>query len=204
MICVAINTPTGAIMKRPIMLWMTSRSRSSMVSAIFIAHGVWWGDTHKKISGYETNENQNIKVLLQKYKAKHWKKIHLTPVSPKWNKQFNKDLEKIVPANKQWMSKTGVEYFPAFVDLNPYNIFIYRRPEDVAKSLNDKRVDVQYRDALHAAKWRFKYMKQLQEQHGGVFVNTDEVIKGDFTSIRDAIEYCGLMFDEEATRGAII
>ncbi|KKK79466.1 hypothetical protein LCGC14_2833210, partial [marine sediment metagenome] len=63
---------------------------------------------------------------------------------------------------------------------------------------------VRYRDAEHAAKWRFKYMKQLQEQHGGVFVDTDEIIKGNFTTIQAAIEYCGLEFDEKATKGAII
>ena len=47
-------------------------------------------------------------------------------------------------------------------------------------------------------------MKQLQEQHGGVFVDTDEIIEGDFTTIQAAIEYCGLEFDEKATKGAII
>ena len=188
---------------RPIMLWMTSRSRSSMVSSMFIEHGVWWGDTPAKISGYEMNENQNIKALLKRFKTKYWKKVHLTPVSPKWNDEFTLELKKLVPSTT-WMMKTGVEYFPAFLDTNPYNIFIYRKAEDVAHSLASKRQDVIYKDALHAANWRYNYMSELQQRYGGVFVNTDELIDNDFTTINRVIEYCGLVYDEAATKRAML
>jgi len=50
-------------MNRPICLWMTSRSRSSLVSKIFANHGVWWGDTLKKSRGYDTYENQVIQKI---------------------------------------------------------------------------------------------------------------------------------------------
>lgn len=190
-------------MKRPIMLWITSRSRSSMVSAIFIEHGVWWGNTPATISGYQMNENQNIKALLKRYKDQYWKKVHLTPVPTKWNKQFIKDLSKIVPSDQIWMMKTGVEYFPAFKDLNPYNIFVYRNPEDVARSLCEKRKDVKYDDALFAAKWRYEYMHNLQTEYGGVFVDTDKTIQGDYTDIQTALAYCSINYDVEAVKRAI-
>lgn len=188
-------------MKRPIMLWITSRSRSSLVSKIFINHGVWWGDTYAEISGYEMYENQNIKTLLKKYKTNYWKKVHLTPVFPV--KGFVDDLAKLVPENGSWMMKTGVEYFNAFTELKPYNIFIKRPAEDVAKSLSSKRSDVKYEDALHAARWRFDYMDKLQEEFGGVDVNTDKIIAGDFMEIKEAVEYCGIPFCEEAARRGI-
>ncbi len=196
-------------MKRPIMLWITSRSRSSMVSNIFIHHGVWWGNTiatqdyieNNKRKSYVSYENQNIKKVLLKYKTKHWKKIHLTPVFPVDG--FTRDLAKFLPSDKTWMMKTGVEYFNAFKELNPYNIFIKRTPEDVAKSLSSKRRNVVYGDALHAANWRFNYMDELQEEFGGVSVNTDNIINNDFSEMQQAIEYCGLVFDEKSARGAI-
>ena len=50
-------------MNRPICLWMTSRSRSSLVSKIFANHGVWWGNTYAKTKGYEMYENQVIKQI---------------------------------------------------------------------------------------------------------------------------------------------
>ena len=182
-------------MKRPIMLWITSRSRSSMVAAIFIEHGIWWGDTPAMISGYQMNENQNIKALLKQFKIRYWKKVHLTPVSPKWNEEFTTELEKIVP-NTTWMMKTGVEYFPAFLNTSPYNVFIKRNPSDVAQSLCDKRPDVNYEEALHVARWRFDYMDKLQQEYGGVFVDTDKIIhQGDFSEIKEAIEYCGIKYD---------
>lgn len=175
-----------------------------MVAAIFIKHGVWWGNTPAQISGYEMNENQKIKGLLKKYKTKYWKKVHLSPVSMTWNNQFSKDLKKIVPSDKQWMMKTGVEYFPAFQNFSPYNVFIYRKPEDTARSLTVKRADANYNEALQVVNWRFNYMKELQKQYGGVFVNTDEIISGDFTSIRDAFDYCKLDFNSDLAREAIL
>lgn len=186
---------------RPIMLWITSRSRSSMVSNIFIEHGVWWGDTRAQINGYEMFENQNIKKVLFKYKTKYWKKVHLTPVFPV--NGFAEDIAKITPQDKTWMMKTGVEYFNAFKELNPYNIFIKRSPEGVATSLSSKRPDVNYDDAYKAAVWRFNYMEELEMAHGGVSVDTDKIVNDDFSEMKAAIEYCGLVWDEEAARRAI-
>ncbi len=196
-------------MKRPILLWITSRSRSSMVSNIFIHHGVWWGNTvatqnwteggNRK--SYISYENQNVKKVLMKYKTKHWKKVHLTPVFPVDG--FARDLTKILPSDKTWIMKTGVEYFNAFKELNPYNIFIKRAPEGVAKSLSTKRRDVVYKDAYDAAVWRFQYMNDMQQEHGGVSVDTDKIVEGDFSEMQQAIEYCGLEFDLEKAKEAI-
>ena len=195
---------------RPIMLWITSRSRSSMVSNIFIHHDVWWGDTvatqdymeNNKRKSYVSYENQNVKALLLKYKTKHWKKVHLTPVFPVDG--FTRDLSKILPSDKTWMMKTGVEYFNAFKELNPYNIFIKRTPEGVAKSLSSKRANASYDDAYEAAVWRFNYMDELQKEFGGVSVNTDNIINNDFSEMKEAIEYCGLTFSEDKAREAIV
>lgn len=192
-------------MTRPILLWMTSRSRSSMVSAIFIEHGVWWGNTPATISGYEMNENQNIKKILKKYKSK-WGRPYMRAIAADDDvfQNFQDDLARVVPSDKTWMMKTGVEYFPAYESLNPYNVFITRNPEDTARSLSDKRHDVDFEDALKTANWRFNFMKQLQLQHGGIFVSTDKIITGDFSDIQQAIEYCDIVYNEEATKKAII
>ncbi len=196
-------------MKRPIMLWITSRSRSSLVSKMFINHDVWWGNTKVKQhwtdadgqQSYVSYENQNIKKLLKLYKEYFWKKVHLTPVFPVAG--FEIRLAEIVPDDKIWMMKTGVEYFNAFKGLNPYNIFILRNPRDVAHSLRQK-TKARYHVALRSAQWRFAYMKRLQSEYGGVFVNTDNIIQNDFSEIKEAIEYCGLTYDEEAAREAIV
>jgi hypothetical protein len=181
-----------------------------MVSNIFIKHGVWWGDTIAKQEwdeggehhSYVSYENQNIKKILLRYKTRHWKKVHMTPVFPV--EGFADAVAKITPSDKTWMMKTGVEYFNAFKELNPYNIYIKRSPEGVAKSLSTKRANASYDDAYEAAVWRFNYMDQLQEQYGGVSVNTDDIVQGDFSEMQDAIEYCGLEWSLEKAKEAIV
>ena len=188
-------------MKRPILLWMTSRSRSSMVSSIFAQHGIFWGDTQKQSAGYDTYENQNIKSLQKKI----FKSLRgLDPINDNDPvNEFLKELNKFVPQTRTWSMKTGVEFFNAFLPLNPYNIFITRKPEDIAQSLCNKRPGSNYDEALDVVHWRFNYMKELQAEHGGVFVSTDKIIAGDFSEIKEAIEYCDLEYDEEAAKRAI-
>lgn len=188
-------------MNRPILLWMTSRSRSSMVSAIFAKHDIFWGDTQKQSAGYDTYENQNIKALQKKVfkNLRGLNPIHVgDPVD-----EFLKELNKYVPQKITWSMKTGIEFFNAFVPLNPYNIFITRKAEDVARSLCNKRPGSNYEEALKTVLWRYDYMKDRQAKYGGVFVDTDKIIAGDFSEIKEAIEYCEVPYDEEAVKRAI-
>lgn len=50
-------------MKRPILLlWMCSRSRSSLVAKIFHEHGIWSEHNHQStVGGYTTYENRALK-----------------------------------------------------------------------------------------------------------------------------------------------
>lgn len=191
-------------MERPILLWMTSRSRSSMVSAIFAAHGIFWGDRQVQSAGYDTYENQKLKKLQSEFNPS-WGRPHLRAVDADDEvfKQFQKKIKYIIPPDQRWSMKTGVEYYPAYRGLNPFNIFITRKPEDVANSLCQKRPGSKYEDALEAVLWRFDYMKRIAEEDGGVFVDTDVIKSGDYSQIKKAIEYCGITFNENATRNAI-
>tara|TARA_R110002110_G_scaffold12079_1_gene57408 strand:- start:913 stop:1542 length:630 start_codon:yes stop_codon:yes gene_type:complete len=193
-------------MKRPICLWMTSRSRSSLVSKIFANHGVWWGNTYAMTKGYQMYENQNIKRI-QKEIIKPKKGIlpfceELELTEEVVNK-FHESLERYISQQMQsidsargkWSMKTGVEYFNAWKDLNPYNVFIKRDPDGVAKSIVEKGIGG-YQQALAATHWRYNYMDRIQDRYGGVFVNTDKIINGDYTDIKQAIAYCGIEYSK--------
>ncbi len=197
-------------MNRPICLWMTSRSRSSLVSKIFANHGVWWGNTPKTSRGYQTYENQIIKQI-QKDTIKPKKgilpfceELELTEESIK---SFHAVLKKHYLSNcpqetNRWSMKTGVEYFNAWKDLNPYNIFIKRDPKGVANSIVEKGIG-EYQHAFDAAQWRYNYMHRIEEKFGGVFISTDDIIKGDYKAVREAIEYCGIEYNAKAVEAAI-
>lgn len=184
-------------MRSPIMLWMTSRSRSSMISGIFAAHGVHWGTDQRQSAGYDTYENQAIKALLKRRFGLPFCEMPAPQI------EFLQDLFAIVPNNETWLMKTGIEYFDVFQPLAPFNLFLLRKPEDVAKSICQKRANADYDVALKAANWRFATMRTRQAQTGGAFIDTDRVIAGDFEQLQIAMEYCGVLFDEMKTKAAI-
>jgi len=184
-------------MRSPIMLWMTSRSRSSMISGIFAAHGVFWGRQQKQSAGYDTYENQEIKTALKK----HYGLPFCTMADP--TKDFMSELYSIVPNNETWLMKTGIEYFRVFQPMAPFNVFLLRKPEEVVKSICQKRKGSDPAVAEKAVTWRFGMMRQCQARSGGVFIDTDRVIAGDFEQLRVAMDYCGVLFDEKKTLGAI-
>lgn len=184
-------------MRSPIVLFMTSRSRSSMIAGIFAAHGINWGDRQLPSAGYDTYENQAIKGLLKSFYGLPFCTM------PEPIDAFIKGLYEIVPHNETWLMKTGIEYFELFQPLSPFNVFLLRKPEDVAWSICQKRPNADYEVALKAAKWRFAAMRAMQAKTGGVFIDTDRVITGDFEQLRVAMEYCGVLFDEKKTKGAI-
>ncbi len=184
-------------MRSPIILWMTSRSRSSMISGIFAAHGVNWGGVQSQSQGYDTFENAAVKAVLKR----HYGLPSCT--LPEATPGFLTDLYATVPQNETWLVKTGIEYFKTMQGFAPFNVFLLRSPEAVAKSLCSKRSECNYDEALEVAQWRFATMRAMQAKHGGVFVDTDRVIAGDFTQLGVALEYCGVLFDEKKTKGAI-
>ena len=184
-------------MRSPILLFMTSRSRSSMIAGVFAAHGVNWGGVQAQSAGYDTFENQAVKQVLKKHYGLPFCEF------AKASGDFLLDLWPIVPQNETWMAKTGIEYFDVFQSLAPFNIYLTRDPEDVARSICQKRPDAQYEPALKAAKWRFAAMRARAAEYGGVFIDTDRVVKGDFTQLREAMEYCGVLFEENKAKAVI-
>jgi len=184
------------MMRSPIVLWMTSRSRSSMISGIFAAHGLNWGSRQRQSAGYDTFENEAVKQVLKRYYGLPYCELIESTAA------FLNDLYAILPENDTILVKTGIEYFNAFQPLAPFNVYLLRKPEDVAASIVAKR-QVDYDEALKASKWRFSTMRAMQKLAGGAFIDTDRVIAGDFEQLQTAMEFCGVLFDEKKTKGAI-
>jgi len=189
-------------MIRPIMLWMTSRSRSSLVSKIFAEHGVWWGDTQvTDPAGYDWYENQTIKALQKRvFGGLRTKNPIIPPIHPVH--RFIEELQPLIP-NKRWSVKTGVEFFHAFQPLKPYNVFILRDPRGVADSICRKRLGTDWDEAFQTATWRFELMKHYSEKYGGVFINTDNIVAGDMTDTKLVVEYCDIIYEPSAVERAI-
>lgn len=185
---------------RPVIVWAQSRSRSSLVAKIFINHGLWWGDTIAKSCGYITYENQTIKNLVKRYRKKAWHEQGRILKAGDYS-EFLQDLAAIVP-DQQWMLKISVDYFQAFQALKPYNILVKRKQNDVVGSLLAKRDDLTPEAAAQQVQERFAFMEAIFRWFDCAIVDTDKLIKRDFSDMEKALNYCGIDFDVNAALAA--
>lgn len=122
---------------------------------------------------------------------------------PVYDPAFDDEVREILDmqgATDPWFIKTGANYHDCFRELTDKTVKIYRPFEAVIDS---------YRrcNFLPFDKYNVEFIVQrqmeLMEELPGVFVNTEDVVKGDFTSLGEAIEYCGLEFNPEIAEGFI-
>jgi hypothetical protein len=190
-------------MKRPILLWMTSRSRSSLVAKIFQEHGLWLGDPGPdgKISSggsYLSYENDYLKSLQKRYTN------NILPVMKETisSTQFEREVVSHV-GTKNCCFKTGIEHFNMWKSFTPYNIFIRRPVEEVVNSLKQKRPDTDIKYATKVTKWRYNYMDECKRTYGGVDVNTGKILEEDYSEIYEALVYCDIEPIESLVQKAI-
>jgi hypothetical protein len=170
---------------------MTSRSGSSMTARIFAAHGL----KHKGNNNCEKKE-------IDKWIKQYYQKDHLNPEPAPYIKGFKAYIESL--GIDLW--KGDVMYYPLFHRLKPKIVCIKRDVESVVKSLRAKNPGAK---SLNADKvrqiilTRYEYMDELKEKHGGVDVFTDQLIKGDYSSLEEAFEYCEIPFKEKIARNEI-
>jgi hypothetical protein len=180
---------------KPVIILATARTRSSMVASVFHAHGLWFGSTDRLRAGYDSFENSQIKAYLKTtYGELPARFVDPVPGIDKW-------LDN-VPHGARMAFKCAVAYFPVFKHLNPCWIYVKRDVADTATSFMAKRgpQDTRPRKAVEAMiAERFALMDELRDRHGGVSVDTDAVMSGDRSTLRRAVEYCGIDYDPEKT-----
>ena len=199
-------------MSKLVLILCTPRTGSSIVSQIFWRHGCWVSkQTAKYVNqfGYTTYEDRSIRTVVKRQwtdylkKFKH-KKVNGAPIVP--SKRYLDNIKVIVnrtvPKNVEfWMFKTSAQSYPLFIQFDPIFIFVDRDEDQAVQSLYDKSlVREQYRSKDEMRKIyrrRMDTMSNIKEEHGGEWVNTDELMSGDYNSIQRAVEYCGLEYDPE-------
>jgi len=162
-----------------------------MTAGIFAKHGVWVGDYRK---GDEINkkghfENKLFKQLIRgKYRV-----ADPGPFHENWA-----IVERILELNppEPWLIKGYVMFWPIFDPLTPKYVCVRRGKDSVlascqATGLHNSGCDSQLFDRYS------EEMDFLVETRSAVNVYTDEVIKGDYSSLERAFEHCNVRFNEE-------
>ncbi len=200
---------------------MTSRSGSSMVCKILAEHGLRWQDggfdpkqssRGKDTHEYRTYEHPTIKATLKSCTHKVPRKRHwpLGEMVATTNPRL--DIMKVVMAFVQGRCpidffKAGVEFADLIQDWGDLAsrkinfIKVYRPPEDVAASLERRKIG-SYALGYEVACKRLSLMDDVP----GVTVATNMLIDEvdwPMSGIEDALWYCKTKFDPEAVRRAI-
>lgn len=170
-----------------ILILCTTRSGSSLVTAIFAAHGLNFGQD-AMTAGYRSFEDQAVKA-------------HLRPMSNgpfEWATDAGGTADLIRERGID-VFKCGLEYWPAFEGMDSLHVVkVKRNPASVAASLAEKK-GLPIEQCLEAVKHRYAMLDTIP----GVEVDTDALVGGDFGGIWLAFSRCGLDLDIGKARKVI-
>ena len=167
---------------RTVLVWMQSRTGSSMVTAVFAHHGLDIGPDPKGVhSGdYWSYEHRDLTRSALRHNDLCAIARHLHDL----------DLAK-VPIPKS-------EIIQQAVDPRDYShVYVRRNVMDAAVSFCKRGQKKEVKAAIPVIEDRFRQMDVLQKEIGGVDINADELWRGEYRSLVEAFDYCGLAFMPE-------
>ena len=177
------------------------RSGSSLTAGIFSQHGVWTGrcrpaDTYNPKGFFE---NLDIKKLL----LKHFGNLTQKMREAEFNPDFLPEARNVLP--DEFLVKHSAMYANAWQGLDVKFIFVRRDLEANTNScfrtgMVGNRPKAQIREIIIS---HHEVMDRIEREHGGVNVFTDELVEGNYESIKEALEYCGLTFNQDIVEGFI-
>ena len=182
-----------------ILILCSPRTGSSMVAKIFHNHGVWTGETCKvNRFNYDSYENESLKNCVKSY-WHHYSQIHGkhfgTPMEAcqEYINGVNKAIANEKPTNP-WLFKMFVEGYKLFLHLKPKFVLIRRDTKQAIQSMKDKNPNNHdLISKIHND--RMNSMEYIEKTYGAAWVNTDEIIEGNYSSLNNAFDFCGLEFN---------
>ena len=98
-----------------------------------------------------------------------------------------------------WAFKCSVDYYELFLQFNPKIILVKRDIDQIIKSTIAKAGGRKKTEATTIVKRRMRLMKDVEREHGAKWIDSDQLIKGDYSTLQEALSYCGIEFNQEAT-----
>jgi len=192
-----------------IIVFCQPRTGSSLVSKIFVEHGVYCNHESHMTHGYKTYENQSLKRFVRNLwtdyndgKEKQWGVAWEPRVSD--IKQMSLFLSmNHMEDHEPWIHKTIIEFYQLFVPFEPKLVYVRRNRDSAIKSICEKQGDDDYEGAGRVYDLRMALMDKVQGEYGGVFVDTDKLVAGDMDDIRHAFDYCELELNPQIVEQCI-
>lgn len=172
-----------------------------MTAGIFARHGVWtgscfMGDRHNP-RGYF--ENIDIKSLMKMWFGNLVHENKLATPRENWKQAVEHTIREDGYHSGPWLVKTSPLYYRVWEEFSPFWVNVRRPKEHIINSCLKTRMVNRPKEDLG----RFiDFHNELMDQRG-VDVFTEELIDGDYSSLENAFDYCGLEFNETIARNFI-
>lgn len=165
-----------------------------MTAGIFAHHGVWVGPYRQgdqyNAKGYF--ESTPFKHLLLKHAGTVVKDARIAKPVDGWREMAKKTVKANGYSGGPWLVKHTALYYRLWHEFTEARYICVRRDLDgVYKSW---RKTGMVRN-MATADVHLKAMDDINTRLGGVDVYTDEVVRGNYSSLEKAFDYCGLSFD---------
>lgn len=176
----------------PIVVLGAARSGTSMVAGLFAAHGVWTGECRQPDRYNERGyfENLNLKGVL----IRRWGHLKRDLKLPDPQEGFREDVEAILEAEGYdggpWLMKHGALYWPAWHEFDPTFVCVYRNPE--ATLASGRRGN--FIDGRRSVMLCHGSMEWCCQCEGGIRVDSERLIAGEYRQVERAFEVAGLPF----------
>ncbi len=180
-------------MRHPIIILAMPRSGSSMTAGIFAHHGVWVGPYRKgdryNAKGYY--ESTPFKQLLIAHCGRLTSDGEVAQPVKGWRQIAEQCLKDNGYTGGPWLVKHSALYAPLWREFEDAKYVCVRRDVGaVIDSGKRSRMGIDHYSAgAHA-----QVMDNVVSELGGVNVYTDNIVNGDYSSLRKAFDYCGLEF----------
>lgn len=161
-----------------------------MTAGIFAKHGVWVGPCRGGDSRNEKGyfESAPFKKALIEKAGRITEAGELAARVPGWKEGAESILERSGYNGGPWLVKHSAMYYPLWHDFDAKYICVRRDIDSIRRSGKASG----YLKSAGAIKNHVDAMDYVRDNLGGVDVFTDEIISGDYSSLRRAFSHVGL------------
>jgi len=193
----------GSQVEQLILILGQPRSGSSMTAGIFAAHDVWTGQTRPGTQYNEKGffENMAIKKLIHKRVGE----LSVMAELATHDDQLAEDIQHIRNRDGYkggpWLWKGSPMYWQLFMSMYPKMVVCHRSDEQIFKSCRASPAIFGKNMTDNELHWSIAVQREIMDmavkECGAPRVFTEKVVTGDFRSIKSALIYCGLDYDEK-------
>lgn len=183
------------MLNKPIVIIGLPRSGTSMVAGLFAHHGVFSGTCkeadYRNAKGFFEHVGFTALILEIYGRGVIGKGDPVRP-HPAFKRKMLALLEEDGYTGGPWLIKHAHVYHHVWYDFEPQFVLVRRDTQ----SISDSTEECGWRAGSARLTRAQQLLDNLAKELNAPQVMSNELIKGDYNSIRIAFEYCGLDFDE--------